>query len=92
MKWHKFGFPRTWDNLSLEIRNGRMSRDQALSLLATRGDETPREDIATFCAFVGIDERRFFEIAETFRNPAVWTRRDGRWVIENFLISNWKWT
>ena len=26
LKWHKFGFTRTWDNLSLEIRYGRMTR------------------------------------------------------------------
>ena len=68
MKWFKFGFTRTWDNLALEIRNGRMTRDKAIEVLRERQDETPREDIEAFCRWAGITEDRFFEIAETFRN------------------------
>ena len=52
---------------------------------ASRGDETPHEDIERFCDYAGITTERFFEIAERFRNPDVWTRRDGTWVIEDFL-------
>jgi N-acetyl sugar amidotransferase len=92
MKWFKFGFTRTWDNLSLEIRNGRLTRDEAIDVLRERQDETPHGDIAAFCGWAGITEDRFFEIAETFRNPDVWTRRDGTWVIEDFLIPDWRWT
>ncbi len=55
------------------------------------GDQTPREDIRAFCTYVGIEEDRFFSIAETFRNTDVWTQRDGVWQIDDFLIPNWKW-
>lgn len=92
LKWLKFGFTRTYDNLSLEIRNGRMERDEAIEIIRERGDETPRDDITTFCRFVEIPEEHFFEVVERFRNPDVWTRRDGRWVIEDFLIDDWEWT
>jgi N-acetyl sugar amidotransferase len=91
LKWYKFGFTRTFDNLSLEIRNGRMTRREAFDIIRCRGDETPHKDIAKFCKFVGISKRRFFDIAETFRNTAVWKRVDGVWQIENFLISDWRW-
>ena len=33
MKWYKFGFTRLWDNLTLEIRNKRISRDKAISIV-----------------------------------------------------------
>ena len=91
LKWHKFGFTRVWDNLSLEIRNGRLSRDAAIEVVRELGDQTPREDIALFCRYVGIDEDRFVEIAETFRNTDIWTRRDGVWRIDDFLIDDWPW-
>jgi N-acetyl sugar amidotransferase len=91
LKWHKFGFTRTFDNLSLEIRNGRMTRERAIEVLAELGDQTPDSDIDRFCGYVGIRRERFDEIAEGFRNPAVWTRRDGVWVIEDFLIEDWQW-
>ena len=90
-KWPKFGFTRSFDNLSLEIRNGRIAREEAIEVLRRRGDETPGADIERFCAFVGIDRRRFDEIVERFRNPEVWTRQDGAWVIEHFLVPDWSW-
>lgn len=91
LKWHKFGFTRSYDNLSLEIRAGRITREQAIATLRELGDETPWEDIDAFCGYVGIDRARFFEIAESFRNPDVWTRRDGVWQIEGFLVEDRDW-
>jgi len=92
LKWYKFGFTRTYDNLSLEIRNGRMSRRQAIEFLKTRGDETPREDIAKFCAFTDMPEKKFFETIEKFRNPKIWVREQGNWKIKDFLIPDWNWS
>lgn len=91
MKWYKFGFTRLFDNLSLEIRNRRMTRDEAIAIIRAKGDQTPHGDIAKFCAFAGITKRRFFEIAERFRNHAIWSSKDGIWVIRDFLISDWAW-
>lgn len=90
-KWHKFGFTRVWDNLSLEIRNGRLSREAAIGMVAELGDQTPHDDIRAFCAYTGIPDERFHRIAEGFRDPSVWTRRDGRWVIDDFLVPDWSW-
>jgi hypothetical protein len=90
-KWHKFGITRTWDTLSMEIRQGRMTRGEAIAFLYAKGDETPWEDIALFCDYLGIDQREYFSILERFRNPQLWTRRDDRWYIDNFLIPDFQW-
>jgi len=92
LKWYKFGFTRLFDNLSLEIRNGRMTREEAIQIVREGGDETPHEDIARFCAFVGITQKQFFEIIEKFRNREIWVRQNGKWMIEDFLIPDWRWT
>ena len=92
LKWYKFGFTRSFDNLSIEIRNGRMTREEAIEILRKRGDETPHDDIGKFCSFVGIDEGHFVETVEKFRNPEVWVKRNGTWMIEEFLVPDWKWT
>ncbi len=91
LKWYKFGFTRTFDNLSIEIRNGRMTRDNAIALIRKRGDETPRADISKFCKWLGITEDRFFAIAETFRNKDVWRQHGDTWVIDDFLVPDWDW-
>jgi N-acetyl sugar amidotransferase len=92
MKWYKFGFTRIWDNLSLEIRNGRVTRDEAISKIRSLGEELPKEEISLFCKYVNISEPRFFEIANSLRNKNIWETNDqGVWSIKDFLIKDWKW-
>jgi len=92
LKWYKFGITRAFDNLSLEIRNGRITRDEALKKLVELGDQTPWEDISKFCSFSGLSTERFFEICETFRNTSIWKKDGDTWKINHFLLSNWKWS
>ena len=91
LKWYKFGFTRLFDNLSLEIRNGRMTRDHAIDILRGMGTQTPQADIAKLSDFLNISVEHFYEIAETFRNNDIWTQANGRWVIKDFLIPDWNW-
>lgn len=92
MKWFKFGFTRLFDNLSLEIRNGRLARPKALEILSATGEQRPTQDIAKFCRFADVSEERFFAAAEHFRNPAVWSSKpDGTRYIPDFLIEDWAW-
>jgi hypothetical protein len=92
LKWYKFGFTRLFDNLSLEIRRGRMTREEAVEIVHAGGDQTPHEDIRLFCNYVGISEREFFAICEIFRNKKIWKKRGDRWVMPHFLISDWNWS
>ena len=90
-KWHKFGITRSWDTVSMEIRAGRMTREDAIELLRKHGAETPWPDIKAFCDYVGVSESQYFATLERFRNREIWSRRDGRWEIEGFLIPDFTW-
>jgi len=93
MKWYKFGFTRLFDNLSLEIRNGRMTRDEAIDVVRRGGDQKPADDIRRFCRFAGRTEDWFFRTAERFINRDIWRQRsDGTWWIPGFLIEDWDWS
>lgn len=92
LKWYKFGFTRIYDNLSLEIRNGRLTRAEAIDAVRRRGDETPRRDIDKLCTFLAITPQKFFEVCEAFRNRSIWFRDGQTWEIRNFLIPDWAWT
>nr|WP_319375388.1 N-acetyl sugar amidotransferase [uncultured Methanoregula sp.] len=91
LKWYKFGFTRIFDNLSLEIRNGRMTRETAIEIVRKVGDQTPYDDIKKFCEFTHISEEHFFEVSEKFRNSRIWTKTNGKWMIKDFLIPDWRW-
>jgi N-acetyl sugar amidotransferase len=95
-KWHKFGITRSWDTLSMEIRAGRMTRDEAIDALRAKGDETPWADIESFCAYTGMTVADYLATVERFRHPDLWSRvrsADGseRWAIEGFLIEDFPW-
>src|SRR3990167_2164769 len=91
LKWYKFGFTRLWDNLSLEIRAGRLTRENAIEIVRKTGDEYPSEAIQKFCEWAKLEEVKFLEMVSVFRNKRIWTTKSNIWKIENFLIHDWKW-
>lgn len=92
LKWHKFGMTRAFDNLSVQIRFGQISRAEAIATVRSLGVQQPVKDIDAFCEFVREPREWFTATAERFRNPAIWQRRGNRWVIEGFLIEDWDWS
>lgn len=91
LKWYKFGMTRSFDNLSLEIRSGRTTREEAIQTLKKMGDETPVEDIRKFCDFTGISVEEFYRRIEKFRNKTIWKYEKGMWTIPDYLIPEWDW-
>mgnify|MGYP001484619341 CR=1 FL=1 len=79
------------NNLSLEIRNGRLTRLEALQIVKDSGEGVPHDDISKFCNFVGINKKKFFEIIEPFRNLNIWEKNNNIWRINNFIIKEWNW-
>ncbi len=87
LKWFKFGLTREMDNLSIEIRNKRISREKALKILKKKGFNAPKDDIKKFCKFVGISIKEFNDICEKFRNKKIWKKDPkGKWYLKNFII------
>jgi N-acetyl sugar amidotransferase len=91
MKWYKFGITRDFDNLSIEIRNSRISRSEAIDILKKKKNYLPLDDIKKFCKYTNIDTKEFFFIAEKFRNKNIWYKINNKWRILNFIINDWKW-
>ena len=87
LKWYKFGFTRLHDNLSIEIRNKRITRTKALEIIKKTKNITPYKDIIKFCNFTSITSKRFFTIAEKHRNKKIWKKDSkNKWYIKNYLI------
>ena len=85
MKWYKFGVTKLWDNLSLEIREGRKTRKDAINYLRENYEPAPIKEIRTFCNYLGISEQKFFEIAESHRNKEIWKKDgSGDWHLPDF--------
>jgi len=91
IKWYKFGFTRTWDNLSQEIRLGKLSRQDAIKKIKEIGNEEPKDAIIKYCDFIEISTKEFYKICNSFRGKDIWSYESGKYYIENFLIKDWNW-
>ena len=85
LKIFKFGFSRDYDNLSLEIRNKRISRKQAVRIIKKNSFKIPNNDIKKFCKLIGISKEKFFNVCEKFRNKKIWYK-DKKWKLKFPLI------
>lgn len=91
IKWYKFGFTRAWDNLSIEIRNGRISRSQALETLKRIRNQEPRKEMSKFAEWAGISLQELNNVIEKFRNRNIWYQENSIWKIKDFIFDDWKW-
>ena len=79
LKFLKFGFGRATDHASIDIRNERISRDEAIELIRTYEGKVPRRYLEEYLEFVGMDEEEFYETLDQFTNKAIFvTDANGR--------------
>jgi N-acetyl sugar amidotransferase len=79
LKFLKFGFGRATDHASIDIRNERISREEAVELIRTYEGKVPRRYLEEYLEFVGMDEEEFYETLDMFTNKAIFvTDADGR--------------
>jgi N-acetyl sugar amidotransferase len=90
VKWLKYGMTRTFDNVAIEIRNNRMSKEQGLEFIKNNKDDRPLpEHLEKICKFLQITESELFELLERFRNKDIWSKdQSGNWYIPGYLELN----
>ncbi|OUR98843.1 pseudaminic acid biosynthesis protein PseA [Halobacteriovorax marinus] len=75
MKFIKFGYGRATDQLCIEIRAGRMSREKAIeSLLKTDEGEIPWKYIPDLLNYLNISEEEFLNNLDNFTNKNIFKR------------------
>ncbi len=82
MKYIKFGYGRCTDHASKDVRAGVMGRGQAVDLVR-RYDHVKPSDLKRWLEYVGMTEREFDAIADTFRDQRIWRQENGQWTKKN---------
>lgn len=69
MKFIKYGYSRATDQLCIEIRHNRLTRDEAISELAkTSEGKVPWKYIPDFLTYLNISEKEFMKVLDKFTN------------------------
>ncbi|MBZ0265983.1 N-acetyl sugar amidotransferase [bacterium] len=87
LKVLKFGYGRATDHACEDIRNGRLTREQAKELVREHDLKPLSVDYtSSFAEFVGYSEDEIRELLEKFRDQNIWGKKeDGSWIIANHL-------
>ena len=87
LKVLKFGYGRATDHACEDIRNGRLTREDAKELVRAHDLEPLSEGFTwEFCDWVGYEQPELDQILEGFRNTDIWDRdASGAWSIPNHL-------
>lgn len=88
MKYVKFGYGRATDHACRDIRNGVLTRDEAIKLVRQYDHVVPG-DLPRWLDYVGMDRTEFEAIANRFRDRRVWTQNEyGDWIKDNVWDHN----
>jgi N-acetyl sugar amidotransferase len=82
LKYIKFGYGRATDHSCKDIRDGKMTRSEAVAMVK-KYDHIKPKDLYRWLPYVGMTEEEFDTICDTFRDPRVWEKQNGEWVKDN---------
>jgi N-acetyl sugar amidotransferase len=77
LKYLKFGYGRATDDASMEIRHGRMTREEGIEMVK-RYDAREPSTLGHYCDFLGISVQRFYDLVAPMRERALWSPGDSR--------------
>ncbi len=83
LKYVKFGYGRGTDHACKDIRAGVMTRAQGVEMVR-KYDHVKPSDLYRWLDYVGMTEEEFDRVADTFRDPRVWSKNErGEWSKQN---------
>ncbi len=88
LKYLKFGYGRATDDTSMEIRHGRMTREEGIELI-NKFDGARPHTLDTYLDFLQITENEFYEWIEPMRDLDVWEKDSGdEWVLKDTVANH----
>jgi N-acetyl sugar amidotransferase len=85
-KFIKFGHQHNTDVLSLWVRSGRMTREEAVQLVKEREHVLDQRMLKDFLEFTGYTEEEFWQVVDRFVNREILEKQDGVWRVKSAVV------
>ncbi len=82
LKFIKFGYGRGTDHSNYDIRNGKMTRQEGIEMVK-KYDHIKSSDLQRWLDYVGMTEKEFDSIADSYRDQRVWSIKKDKWYKED---------
>jgi N-acetyl sugar amidotransferase len=83
----KFGIGRATYDAAQEIRNGKITREEGVSLVQRYDQEFPHKYFHAFLEYIDITEELFHKTIDRFRSPHLWDQENGVWKLSHAVWS-----
>ena len=81
----KFGIGRATSDSAHEIRDGKISREEAVALVKRYDGEFPNLHFKEFLEYTGLTEGQFEEIIDFWRGEHVWNKTKEGWKLKSVV-------
>ncbi len=78
----KFGIGRTTYDAAQEVRNEKITRNEAIELVRKFDHEFPKKYFEDFLKYINIDKDLFFKTINHFRSPHLWEKKGNDWILK----------
>ena len=78
----KFGHGRCMSDAAHEIRDGHISREEAIALIKRYDGEFPKKYFQEFLEYCDISENEFYEVIESWRSTHIWEFVNNVWKLK----------
>tara|TARA_B100000700_G_C14880032_1_gene777620 strand:- start:42 stop:1136 length:1095 start_codon:yes stop_codon:yes gene_type:complete len=78
----KFGFGRATTDASIDIRSGKLSREQGLKYAKQFDHIFPHENLNSYLDYFNMKEADFFDVIEKFRNKEIFIKKNNEWILD----------
>ena len=79
----KFGIGRCTYDAAQEVRNGKITRDEAMYLVSKYDTEFPKAYLKEFLEYIDTTEEEFHKIIDKHRSPHIWKKIGNEWVLRH---------
>jgi len=79
----KFGFGRATSDAAHEVRDGHLTREEAVALVGKFDGEFPKKHFQLFLEYCGITEAEFWDVVDSWRPRHIWRQVNGEWKLRH---------
>ncbi len=79
----KFGIARATSDAAHEVRDGHLTREEAVALVKRYDGEFPQLYFQEFLDYLGIDEGYFNDVIDSWRRPNLWEKSGNIWKLKH---------
>jgi len=86
LRYIKFGLGRCMEDAAHEVRDGHLTREEAIALMNRYEGEFPKKYFEEFLDYLDITEDHFWDVVDSWRAEHLWEKRNDEWVFKYPIV------